>query len=128
MMIELLMTVALAMYFLAYYIIKKTSLHWFVHVAIALVAFAFDAYGTYLMTTMASSAYSYAMIIHTTLTVAALSLFFIQGGLGLLTYYYPKYKRINFKKEHAFFARTIFLPMWVVSFFSGFVFFIPGLT
>ena len=64
-----------------------------------------------MMWEMNLSELSTIMILHTSLTLIAISLFFVQGYLGIL----------RKRKAHIFFAKTVFLPIWIISYFSGFL-------
>ncbi|MAG12667.1 hypothetical protein CL630_02525 [bacterium] len=107
--IELCIAVALVLYFLAFFIARKRGKWWYFHIWVAVVAFVLDAYGTYVMWTMAADV---KWDFHTISSIVALALFSIQAGLGI-------FRR---KKLHVLFAKWIFLPTWVVSFLSGFVY------
>jgi len=114
-MIELLMTIALILYFVAYFIARNKGKYFLAHVPIALIGFIFNLYGTFIMlTTLNTVNYTPILIIHISLTLLALSLFFIQGYLGITEQ----------AKKHRFFAEKIFLPVWIISFLSGFLFLI----
>lgn len=113
-MIETLITVALLFYFLAYFIARSRKYPLFVHVAFAATGFLFDMYATYLMSNVDQSNPSTVVTIHTTLTLIAIALFGVQATLGIL------HKR----EAHIWFAQKVFLPMWIISYLSGFLFFI----
>lgn len=129
-MIELLITIALAMYFLAYYFAtaKKRLTIFFpiprvdripkypraLHITIACIAFVIDMVATYLMMQLDVSTGGLLVIVHTILTLVAVSFFVIQAAFGIL----------KLREQHKWFATRIFLPMWVVSYLSGFLFLI----
>lgn len=113
-MIETLMTIALGLYFLAFYFARKYKKERWKHIVTASVAFIIDAYATYIMFQMDLHLDNWVVIVHTYLGLIALSLFLVQGTLGAL----------RKRKQHIFFAKYIFLPTWVVSYSSGFLFFL----
>jgi len=108
-MIELIMTIALVLYFVAYFVARRGKQYMLWHIPIALIAFTFDLYGTWIMFNLDLTGVGIVTTIHTTLTLIAISLFFIQGYLGVTKQ----------RAKHIFFAQKIFLPMWVISFASG---------
>lgn len=113
MLIEILMTVALALYFLAFYLARKVK--WRpVHITVALIAFFIDVQATIMMYQMDLHLDNWVVILHTYLGLLALSLFLVQGYLGMM----------RKRKQHIFFAKYIFLPVWVVSYSSGALFFL----
>ena len=112
MLIEIVMTFALILYFMAYFVARKGGKYWWTHVLVALSAFILDAYGTYQMYLLDLSGAGWVTVTHTSLTLLAISLFFVQAFLGVTRQ----------RDRHIFFAKNIFLPMWVISFFSGFLY------
>ena len=109
------MTIAIVLYFVAFYIAKKGGEFWWTHIVVAIVAFLFDAYGTYLMWEIGVwegivDIFTIRFV-HTSLSVLALLLFFVQAGLGVA----------RKPKAHRWFAVKIFLPTWVVAYMSGFL-------
>ena len=112
MSLEIIMTVALVLYFLAYWVARKAGRFWWAHILVALVAFALDAWGTYLMWAMDLRLTGWVVTVHTALTLTAIALFFVQASLGAL----------RRRQQHIFFAKWVFLPAWVLSFLSGFLF------
>lgn len=113
-MIEILMTIALVMYFAAYFVAshkvdgKRPS--WFIyHIPVAVVAFCIDMYATYLMFMLDTEVMHWAVAAHTGITLVAVALFFGQALLGLA----------RMREAHIIFAQYIFLPAWVISFLSG---------
>ena len=112
MTIEIIMTVALVLYFVAYWVARKAGRYWWAHIVVALVAFGMDAWGTYIMWRMDLPLSGWVPIVHTTLTLIAIALFFVQAGLGAL----------RRRQAHILFAKWVFLPAWVISFMSGFLF------
>ena len=112
MTIEIIMTVALLLYFVAYFVARHAGRYWWAHIIVACVAFAMDAWGTYIMWKMDLPLTGWVPITHTVLTLTAIALFFVQAGLGAL----------RMREKHILFAKWIFLPAWVISFMSGFLF------
>jgi len=112
MILEILMTIALAIYFLGYYIARNGAKYWYLHIPVVFVAFIMDMYATYLMFLVDSDLTGWIVITHTSLTLIAISLFLVQATLGLL----------RKRKYHIMFAQRVFLPMWVISYSSGFLF------
>ncbi len=108
-MIELIMTVALVLYFVAYFVARHGKKRRLWHIPIAITGFVFDLYGTMMMYNLDLEGVGTVTIIHTTLTLIAISFFFVQGYLGMTRQ----------RAKHIFFAQKIFLPMWVISFASG---------
>jgi len=96
------------LYFIAYYVARSGS-PWYYHVVIAFVAFGWDGWGTWKMFQLDVESNSWIITTHTGLTLIALSLFVVQGYLGVT----------GQKGKHVFFAEKIFLPAWVISFASG---------
>ncbi|MDD5376723.1 MAG: hypothetical protein PHH16_01265 [Candidatus Gracilibacteria bacterium] len=107
--IELLMTVALFLYGIAYAMARNKNKY---HKAVAAVGFSMDTYGTMLMFQIKKGVWMTGILasdVHTILSLAALSLFFIQLTLGLT-------RKI---KWHRRFALRIFFPVWALAFLSG---------
>ncbi|NCP77281.1 hypothetical protein GW819_01505 [Candidatus Gracilibacteria bacterium] len=107
--IELLMTVALFLYGIAY-VMAKNKNKW--HKAVAIVGFLMDAYGTLLMFQIKKGGWMTGVLvsdIHTILSLVALILFFVQLTLGLT-------RKI---KWHRRFALWVFFPVWALAFLSG---------
>lgn len=107
--IELLMTVALVLYFVAYRMAKNKNPY---HKGVAVTGFLMDGYGTFLMFRIKSGSILTGMFfsdLHTILSLAAIALFFVQLTLGLR-------KKIRFHKR---FALWVFFPTWMLSFLSG---------
>ena len=113
-MIETLITVALLFYFAAYLIARKRKYPLYVHISVASIGFAMDMYATYLMSNINQTNPSIVVTIHTTLTMIAIALFGVQAALGIL----------RKRNAHIWFAQKVFLPMWIISYMSGFLFFI----
>lgn len=114
-MIEMLMTFALMLYFTAFICARKLPRELLlVHIIVALVAFSFDVGATIIMWKMDLQLDNWVVYLHTWLGIIALSLFLVQGTLGIM----------RKRKAHIFFAKYIFLPMWVISYSSGFLFFL----
>ncbi len=109
------MTIAIILYFAAFYIAKKRWGLWWTHIPVAVVAFFFDAYGTYLMWEIGvwdgMIDIFTIQFVHTSLSVVALALFFAQAGLGMA----------RKPRAHRWFAVKIFLPTWVIAYMSGFL-------
>ena len=107
--IELLMTLALFLYVIAYRMAKNKNRH---HKILATIGFLMDAYGTFLMFQIKKGVIISGILysdIHTILSLAALSFFFIQLALGSM-------KKIAW---HRWFALRVFFPAWALSFISG---------
>jgi len=113
-MIEILMTFALAFYFLAFWLARKYKKERWKHISIACFAFALDVAATYQMWLMDLHLDNWVVKLHTILGLVAISLFLVQGTLGIM----------RKRKLHIFFAKYIFLPFWVISYSSGFLFFL----
>ena len=113
-MIELLMTEALLLYFFAFYLARSFPKERWRHVFVACIAFILDAGATYKMWQMDLHLDNWVVVVHTYLGLIALSLFVVQAVLGIM----------RKRKQHIFFAKFVFLPMWVISYFSGFLFFL----
>ncbi len=103
--IELLVTIAFILYVVSFIIANRNVQ---THIKIAVVAFILDIYATFIMFTISEKI---DFNIHTILSLVAIGLFCIQAFLGLL----------KLKEIHIIFAKWIFLPVWVLSFFSGFI-------
>lgn len=107
--IELLMTVALFLYFAAYRMAKNKNKY---HKVIAIIGFLMDIYGTILMFYIKQGIVISGNVrsdVHTILSLLAIFLFFVQLTLGLR-------KKILW---HRRFAIWIFFPVWILSFLSG---------
>lgn len=110
--IELLMIIALLMYFVAWYMAAyKRTLY---HIPVAIIAFVMDIYGTYLMYSLKDGVMFTGELlsvinIHTFLSLLAISFFAIQAYLGFT-------RKIA---KHKLFAAKVFLPVWGISFVSG---------
>lgn len=107
--IETLMTVALLLYGVAYWMAKNKNKY---HKIIALIGFSMDAYGTVLMFQIKKGTMFSGVLasdIHTLLSLIAFALFFIQFTLGVL----------HKTQWHRKFAVRVFFPVWVLSFASG---------
>ena len=85
------------------------------------MAFALDAWGTYIMWRMDLPLSGWVPIVHTSLTLTAIALFFVQGAMGARVLFGGSGRR-RWRLRHAFFAKWVFLPAWALSFFSGFLF------
>ena len=116
-MIEVLMTMALLLYFFAFYLARSFPQERWRHIFVACLAFALDVGATIKMFQMDLHLDNWLVMLHTYLGIIALSLFVVQGTLGIM----------RKRKQHIFFAKYVFLPTWVVSYSSGFLFLIPGL-
>ena len=114
MILEILMTIAMLLYIAAYFIAIYGGGYWVYHILIAIIAFVMDMYATFLMVTMPVIDSTWVITLHMTLTLIAISLFFVQAYLGLM----------RNRKYHIIFAKRVFLPVWVVSYLSGFLFFL----
>ena len=114
MILEVIITVAMVMYFMAYFIAKSNTSGWWTHIPVAIAAFILDMYATFLMWEGDFTNASWVVIVHTGLTLIAIALFFVQGYLGIM----------RKREAHIFFAKRVFLPAWVISYSSGFLFFI----
>ena len=112
------MSVALVLYFLAYFTARRV---WALHIAAAVSALSLDLYATYLMEVMrierglVFGMYPFFLKLHTVIAVVALLMFAGQATLGILTWR----GMVRGKQLHMFSARYIFLPTWVTAYASG---------
>lgn len=119
--IELAMTIALALYALAFFW-TRWYYGWKIHASFAMMGFAFDMYATYLMAGSTWSALSEAstlLLIHFVLSVLAILMFVIQGSLGVsVKVARPFVSRMEYRVLHRRFA-TVFFRVWALSYTTG---------
>ena len=109
--IEILMSMALFLYFLAFYLARHFPMERWRHIFVACMAFLYDASATYLMFLTNTETKNWILWLHSYFGLIALGLFLIQGTLGIL----------RKRKLHIVFAKYVFLPAWVISYSSGFL-------
>jgi hypothetical protein len=120
--IEVAMTIALAFYALAFFW-TRWYYGWKIHVSFAVLGFIFDMYATYLMVDLTWGALfeaSFMLQIHFVCSVLAITMFVIQGSLGLaILRGRPFVRRMEYRVDHKKFATKVFFPMWALSYSTG---------
>lgn len=122
--IELLMTLALALYVVAFLVAKYGKSFWAWHIPIAIFGFILDAWGTFLMSNIVDVNTNWIVILHTTLATLALCIVGVQMYFGAMMVQTEDHDTwLEYKKKHIWFAHYIFFPAWVLAYLSGFLFF-----
>ena len=123
--IEMWMTVAFALYAVAYGLVKFKF--WKLHIVCASLGFATDMYATVLMVRIMSrmegnlNDVSLMVKIHLFLSLVAIFAFIAQAMLGVKIL---RKKNLAFRQaamlDHGRFAVRFFFPIWIISYLSGF--------
>lgn len=117
-LMEIVMTVALACYLVAYFVAKRS---WKAHFYSAIAGFMADMWATYLMMQVGLGTLSGKTGVHTLLALVAILAFFIQAWLGYKAKWGGDYHQIAYRHMHVRFAKFAFLPIWVVAYLSGLI-------
>src|ERR1035437_3707613 len=121
--IEVWMTVAFLFYLAAFFLARKA---WHTHIILAVCGFIADMYATWLMVGMSRSGTSFWTIshglqFHTLMAFVAIIAFLLQAGLGLrLMSTNDIITCAKYWKYHTRSAKYVFLPIWVLTYGSGF--------
>lgn len=122
--IELFMTVAFASYLGAFFTARK---HWWAHLLLACFGFVADMYATCLMVmVLGEDSFSFSRMppgikFHAYMAFVAILAFVIQALLGYQAEEHPDTKkRILYRTWHIKSAKWMFLPVWIVTYASGF--------
>lgn len=122
--IEVIMTIALVLYTVAFFVAKYGKSYWTWHIPIAIVGFLLDAYGTYLMSEVIVENPNWIVLLHTGLSMIALCVVGVQMYFGTMMVQTNSVDLFDeYKRKHVWFAHYIFFPSWVLAYLSGFLFF-----
>lgn len=113
--IKVYMSIAMVFYLLAFLSAKKYQK---AHIFFAASGFIFDLYATYLMEIMNiwtktelafKINYLFILYLHASIATLAILAFLLQAALGIS----------KKRKAHIFWAKYIFLPLWIAAYASG---------
>lgn len=119
--IELAMTIALALYALAFFW-TRWYYGWKIHASLAMLGFVFDMYATYLMAGQTWGVLSEASTLlkaHFIFSMLAILMFVIQGSLGVSVKLARPIMKSAHRADHRKFATKVFFPAWALSYLTG---------